>query len=166
MRDSFWHSLSLRTRLALLYGGLLAVILCLLGGVLYLNTRSFLLDATAKRIRAQAKPVIEHWLYPAEFMPPLWGQSLPKTRNSIDLERIAPFLARDLTSRDTVALVLDKQGRVLAVGRRLPEEPEAPSPQPFYYRRALAGKNEVNYLFPPWMVLNGIERRPLIFRIS
>ena len=149
MRDSFWHSLSLRTRLALLYGGLLAVILCLLGGVLYLNTRSFPLDATAKRIRAQAKPVIEHWLYPAEFMPPLWWQSLHKTRNSIDLERIAPFLARDLTSRDTVALVLDKQGRVLAVGRRLPEEPGAPSPQPFYYRRALAGENEVNYLFPP-----------------
>ena len=144
MKSSPWHRLSLRTRLALLYGVLLAVILCVLGGGLYLDTRRFLLDSTARRIRAQAKPVIEHWLYPGEFMPPLWGQK-GKGRGSVNLARIAPFLARDLTSRDTVALVLDSHGKVLAVGKRLPEEPPAPSPVPEYYSRALAGENEVSY---------------------
>ena len=144
MRPFFWHRLSLRTRLALLYGMLLAVILCVLGGGLYLDTRRFLLDSTARRTRAQAKPVIEHWLYPGEFMPPLWGQE-KRPRGSLNLAQIAPFLARDLTSRDTVALVLDSHGKVLAGGKRLPEEPSPPPPLPEYYSRALAGENEVNY---------------------
>ncbi len=144
MKLPLWHNLSLRTRLALAYGVLLAVILCALGGALYLDTRRFLLDSTARRARAQAKPVIEHWLYPQEFMPPLWGEE-GVSGVSPSLEKIAPFLARDLTSKDTVATVLDTRGRVLALGRRLPEEPPPPPLQPSYYRRALAGENEVSY---------------------
>jgi len=58
-----WNNLSLRLRLTLLYVGLLVLLLCILSGILYWDTRRFLLDSTATRLRAQAKPVIERWLY-------------------------------------------------------------------------------------------------------
>ncbi len=109
-----------------------------------MDTKRFLVDSTAKRIRAQAKPIIEHWLYPSEFIPPLLGYK-KSFKSTTQLEQIAPFLARDLTSKDTVALVLNKTGKVLAIGKRLPEEPPYPSPVSAYYSRSLAGENEVDY---------------------
>ena len=146
-----WNDLSLRLRLTLLYVGLLALLLCVLGGALYWDTHRFLLDSTATRLRAQAKPVIESWIYPeplSAIPPPASPQlptlSLPPTLT--DLSNIAERLAQDLTSRDTVALVLDRDGQVIANGKRLPEEPSPPTPDPRYYSRALAGENEVNYI--------------------
>ena len=133
-----WHDSPLRVRLTLLYVGLLAALLCLLGSGLYWDTRRFLIESTALRLRAQAKPVIEHWLSSPPPPPPADDSSI--------LARIAPSLAADLTSRDTVALVLDAEGETLAVGRRLLEEPVPPPPDPRYYSRALAGENEVNYI--------------------
>jgi len=146
-----WNDLSLRLRLTLLYVGLLALLLCVLSGALYWDTHRFLLNSTATRLRAQAKPVIERWLYsdtsspphpPAPPPPP----APPLPSQSTDLSNIAGRLARDLTSRDTVALILDRDGQVIANGKRLPEEPSPPTPDRRYYSRALAGENEVNYI--------------------
>jgi len=168
---SLWNNLSLRLRLTLLYVGLLALLFCILSGILYWDTHRFLLNSTATRLRAQAKPVIERWLYqtdsslsspelhpllplpspeppPHPPLPPFSSRPplAPSPLELADLSRIADTLARDLTSRDTVALILDRDGQVLANGRMLPEEPLSPSPNSTYYSRALAGENEVSYI--------------------
>lgn len=129
---SRWRNSSLGTRLACLYVGLLAVLLAALGTFVHFETREFLISATASGLRAQAKPVIERWLHTAGATP--------------DLAHIAADLSRDLTSRNTTALVFDRQGALLAHGRHLPEEPmpaRAPAAQ---VAQALAGDNEVSYL--------------------
>ncbi len=146
-----WNNLSLQVRLTLLYVGLLASLLCPLGGILYLDTRRFLYASTALRLRAQAKPVIERWLasgIPSETSPtsPTLPVAAPSTRQLQELTTIAAGLARALTSRDTTALVLDGDARVLANGRLLPEEPIPAPPDPTYTTRALAGENEVTYI--------------------
>lgn len=130
-----WRESSLRTRLTVLYIALLTLLLIGLGMVFYFDVRMFLIHTTAVRLRAQAKPIIEHWI--AEFQLDASGAQL--------LQIVAENLARDLTSRDTTALVLDRYGRLLANGRRLPEEP---APAPVDLARAalaLAGENEVTY---------------------
>ncbi|MGE5375994.1 MAG: sensor histidine kinase [Bacteroidota bacterium] len=129
MRDR-WRNSSLGSRLTALSVGLLAALLGTLGSVLYLNLRRFLLDSTALRMRAQAKPVIER----------RFARSQPG-----DLERTAPAFSRSLTSRDTTASLFDRQGRYLADGRRLPEEPQAARPRPDLLRRALHGEKEITY---------------------
>ncbi len=137
-----WPNLPLRIRLTLLYVGLLAFLLGLLETALYWDTRRFLIQTTATRLRAQAKPVIEQWLYGDGEAPPL----PPPPTDAAHLTRIAAPLARDLTSRDTAALVLDRDGIPLAEGRLLPEEPAPPPPDPHALRRALDGENEVTYI--------------------
>ena len=149
MRE-IWQNSPLRLRLTLLYVGLLSLLLCALGGTLYWDTSHFLHDSTVSRLRAQAKPVIERWLYPAGPHPPPLspagpGPLQPSPPVTPDLAHIAEGLACDLTSRDTVALILDQDGQVLASGRRLPEEPPSPTPDPLHCSRALAGENEVDY---------------------
>jgi signal transduction histidine kinase len=94
-------------------------------------------------LRAQAKPVIEHWLYTKDYVIP--GLKSSASPESLQLGKIATPLARDLTSRNTAALILDKTEKVLAVGKHLPEEPIPPPPNPAYTRLALAGQNEINY---------------------
>ncbi|WP_322821619.1 HAMP domain-containing sensor histidine kinase [Chloroflexus sp.] len=128
-----WHRLSLRQRLALLYSGLLALLLCLLGFGFYLDMRQFLFESTGLRIRAQAKPVIEQYLF-------------ERPEPAIQLPLIAEQLSRDLTSRDTTALVFDQAGELLASGRRLPEEPPAQPVEAAYVNMALAGHNNVNVI--------------------
>jgi len=140
-----WHDLSLRLRLTLLYVSLLILLLCALSGVLYWDTHRFLLDSTATRLRAQAKPVIERW-FQAATPPAAHPPAPPSPLTPTELSNIAAGLARDLTSRDTVALILDHNGQVLANGKKLPEEPTPPTPSPRYYSRALAGENEINYI--------------------
>jgi len=140
-----WVKLSLRARLTLLYSGLLGVILCILGVTFFIDTRSLLINYTASHLRARAKPVIEHWLYPKGSQSPK-SSSISQPPTSDDLKQIAKFLARDLTSRNTVALVLDRKGNPIANGKLLPEEPSPPLPNSLYYSQALAGKNEVNYI--------------------
>ena len=149
----FWHNLPLRVRLTLLYVGLLAFLFSVLGGVLYWDTQRFLIGSTATRLRAQAKPVIERWLYTESPTETPISPSTPRgpvppvhPADTHRLVEIAPYLARDLTSRDTVAVLLDREGSVIAVGRRLPEEPIPPEPDPAYDARALAGDNEVTYV--------------------
>ena len=58
-----WKKLSLRTRLTILYAGLLALLLTILGVTFFIDTRNLLIENTASHIRATAKPIIEHWLY-------------------------------------------------------------------------------------------------------
>ncbi len=139
-----WNRLSLPLKLTLLYVGLLALILSTLGTVLYLDNRRFLVQNLAARVRAQAKPVIARRLQGPLQAPPLLGREQGPP-GPPPLQEIAPGLARDLTSRDSGALILDRRGRVLARGKVLPEEPESAPPEPVYYRRALAGENEVSY---------------------
>ncbi len=139
-----WYALPLRVKLTLLYVGLLCLLVSGLSIWIYLDTQHFLIQNTALRIRAQAKPVIERWLYASEpGQPSLTAPLHPSSEERV--RAIAEALATDLTSRDTVALVLDTQGHILANGRRLPEEPEAPPPDPARVAEALAGNNEVTY---------------------
>ncbi len=162
-----WNDLPLRYKLTLLYVGLLAVLLCVLGVALYLDTAHFLVHTTAVRLRAQAKPVIEHWLpgwaageegpsppvpgptppagAPGPPGPPVPAPPGDKAAIASSLDGIAAQLSRALTSRDTTALVLDADGKLLASGRQLPEEPLPAPPDSTYVSRALAGENEVTY---------------------
>jgi len=136
-----WSRLSLRLRLTLLFVGVLAILLSVMGWVFYQDARDLLVETTAAHLRARAKPIIEHWLYGKPLLT-TGKQGTPKHR---PLKEIAPFLARDLTSRNTTALILDERGRRLADGKRLPEEPDSAPPVPRYVRQALKGKNEVTY---------------------
>jgi two-component system, OmpR family, sensor kinase len=128
--QTLWRNLSLRSRLTALSIGLLASLLGTLGNVLYLNLRNFLLDSTALRVRAQAKPVIE--------------RQFARTQHA-ELTAVAGDLSYALTSRDTTATVFDRSGHWLADGRRLPEEPLADAPRPVYLKQALAGEKEITY---------------------
>lgn len=131
--NQWWHRLSLRQRLALLYSGLLALLLCLLGFGFYLDMRQFLFSSTELRIRAQAKPIIEQHLF-------------EQPNPAAQLVQIAGQLSRDLTSRDTTALVFDREGVLLADGRRLPEEPVATPVAAEDLAAALAGQNNVSVI--------------------
>ncbi|RLC30592.1 MAG: HAMP domain-containing histidine kinase [Deltaproteobacteria bacterium] len=142
-----YDRLTLRVRLTFLYAGLLAVILSILGITFFVDTRSLLINYVASHLRARAKPVIEHWLYPEAAVPSGSSHAL-RQPDSEHLKQIADPIARDLTSRNTVALVLDRKGNPIAKGRRLPEEPVPPPPEHSYYSQALAGKNEVTYIVP------------------
>ncbi|GIV87523.1 MAG: two-component sensor histidine kinase [Chloroflexus sp.] len=129
----WWHNLPLRQRLAVLYSGLLALLLGLLGFGFYIDIQQFLFSSTELRIRAQAKPVIERYVFTLVD---------PVTR----LPYIAQQLSRDLTSRDTTALVFDREGRLLANGRKLPEEPVAIPVSADYLALALSGDNNVTII--------------------
>ncbi len=140
-----WRKLSLRIRLTLLYAALLALMLAILGATFFIDTRNLLIENTASHIRARAKPIVERWLYNGGF-PKSPGSSAISVPDLGHLKRIAKRLARDLTSKDTVAIVIDKKGHILANGKLLPEEPSPPTPMSRYYREALAGNNEVTYI--------------------
>ncbi len=137
-----WNKLSLRIKLTLLYVTLLTLLLSILGISLYLDDKNFLITSLEKRIRAQAKPVIAHWLYYEINPPPLLGTDNKKI---IHLKNIAPFLARDLTSKDTGAVIINIKGKIIARGKILKEEPSCPPPNKFLLKKALSGKNEIDY---------------------
>jgi len=138
----FWSNLSLRIRLTLLFVGLLAILLSILGMIFYQDTRNLLVETTASHLRARAKPIIEHWLYGKSLL----TSEKQKKQGYHELKEIAPFLARDLTSRNTVALVLNDREGVLASGKRLSEEPDTARPISRYVQLALKGRNEVTYI--------------------
>ncbi len=129
--EAWWAGRALRTRLTTLSVGLLGVLLAAFGGSLYWGLRRFLLDGTARRVRAQAKPIVDH--------------HMARLAASERLDTRAERLSLALTSRDTHALVIDRDERRLADGRRLPEEPAAARPQSKAVRRALRGETEVTY---------------------
>jgi len=122
----------------MLYVALLIFSVGVVGGYSYWNVWQLLVRNKISHLRARAKPVIEHWLQ---------NQGITRLNSAhIHLtSQAAAILALDLTSRDSVALVLDRHGKILADGKRLPEEPDAPVPVPQYYRKALAGENEISY---------------------
>ncbi len=128
--------LSLRAKLGLLYAALLIFSVVLVGFCSYWNIWELFINNKSSHLRARAKPVIEHWLIGNG----LAGSPHPR----LDPDRAAA-LARDLTSRDSVAIILNREGRIIATGRRLPEEPEAPLPDQQELKRAFAGENEVTY---------------------
>ncbi|NPA93287.1 MAG: HAMP domain-containing protein [Chloroflexi bacterium] len=130
-----WRDLPLHWRLSLMYVGLMALLLTALGFAFSWETERFLLETTTSRLRAQAKPVIARWT-----------NALPTPLTQEGLAATAQHLAQDLTSKDTAALILDAQGQPLATGRRLPEEPPSPPPDPQAVARALQGENEVDLI--------------------
>ena len=127
---NWWRNLPLGSRLTTLSVSLLTALLGVLGGVLYFNLRRFLHDNTALRVRAQAKPVIERQLTHIQHGKP---------------ETLAKDLSHALTSRDTTATVFDRQGKFLADGRRLLEEPVAMPPHHDKLLRALNGDKDITY---------------------
>ncbi len=134
----FTGKISLSAKLVFLYAALLITSVLLVSYYSYWNIWQLFITSKTSHIRARAKPVIEHWLHDRKISD---STSLHKqfTRSNL-----LP-LARDLTSKDTVAVILNRQGTVLAGGRRLPEEPIPPPTDSRYLARALAGENEVTY---------------------
>ena len=133
-----WEKLSLRARLGLLYAVLLILSVGLVGCYSYWNIWQLFISNKSSHLRARAKPIIEHWLIDNGL------DESDLSHLKLDPQK-AFVLARDLTSRDTVAIVLNRKGEVVANGKRLPEEPEAPPPDKLYLQRALSGENEVTY---------------------
>ncbi len=129
--------LSLRTRLSLLYAILLIFSVLIVGCYSYWNIWQLFVKNKSTHIRARAKPIIEQWLRTNH----LDKTSSPKTITPQN----AFMLACDLTSRDTVAIILNLKGKIIASGKRLPEEPIPPSPKRQYIQQALAGENEITY---------------------
>lgn len=127
-----WNNLSLRFRLTFLYVCLLGILMVVLGALFYYDVRSFLIDSTATRLRAQAKPIVD--------------ESLQNLGAETDVTAISENLSRSITSRDTTAVVLDTDGRYLADGRTLEEEAPPVPPSAEYVDRALGGDNEVEYI--------------------
>lgn len=144
----FGGKLSLRLRLTTLYVALLAVLLIALGAAVYLDTRHFLLSSTAVRLRAQARPIIDAR---REFIDLNSPQAqahtpLPLTELFETQPSAAAKLARALTSRDTVAVIVNAAGEYLGHGRMLTKEPAPVAPEERYIARALAGESEVDYI--------------------
>jgi two-component system, OmpR family, sensor kinase len=128
----WWNNLSLRFRLTFLYVCLLAILMSVLGALFYYDIRSFLIDSTATRLRAQAKPVVD--------------EALQNLGTETDVTGISENLSRAITSRDTTAVVLDAEGEYLADGRTLEEEVPPVPPNSAYVEMALGGDNEVEYI--------------------
>ncbi|NOZ13418.1 MAG: HAMP domain-containing histidine kinase [Acidobacteria bacterium] len=144
--NRIFDRLGLRTKISLLYAVLLIFSVVPVSYYSYWNIWQLFIENEAGHVRAEAKPVIAHWLA---------GDGLQNRRSAPPAEvpvRKALALARDLTSRNTAALVLDSSGHVIARGKRLAEEPDAPAPNPDYVSKALSGNNEITY----WNKENGI----------
>ena len=129
---------SLKARLGLLYALLLISSVVLVSYYSYWNIWQLLINDKTSHLRARAKPIIGHWLV-AQGLTELDSVQMNFTSQS------ALALSRDLTSRNAVAIVLNRQGKIIATGKRLPEEPSAPAPDAKYFRKALSGMNEITY---------------------
>ena len=136
-----WNNLSLGIKLTFMYSILLALILGVIGITYYFDIRNLLIANTASDLRARAKPIIENWLYKNDEK----SDTHKDFPTSGYLQRISGDLARDLTSRDTVAVIISRDGSVIASGKRLPEEPTPPKPNKEFLKEAFSGQNEVTY---------------------
>ncbi len=135
----FLKNISLKTKIVLLYTGLLITSVILVSYHSYWNIWQLLITSKASHMRARAKPIIEHWLNQNGLM------NSDSARFKFNSDN-ALTLAYDLTSRESIAIILDKDGKIIANGKRLPEEPDAPEPDFFYFKRAIWGENEITYL--------------------
>lgn len=120
----------LRWRIAVAFAVALGLLQIVLGGAYYAEVYRVLPDQTLHRLRAQVKPVVD------AHMSRLAAGGLP-------LSKVAHDLARDLTSDDTAALVLDLTGQVLASGRAFPEEPPPVPANPGLVEKVLGGDSRV-----------------------
>jgi two-component system OmpR family sensor kinase len=141
---------SLRTKLILLYTVLLIFSVGVVSYYSYWNIWQLLINNKISHMRATAKPLIEHWLTTKGIIAP-------------DSIKITPYnsleLSYDLTSRNATAVILNRKGEIIANGKRLPEEMEAPPVNCQYFNRAIYGMDEINYLSD----VNG--KRVLVFLI-
>jgi two-component system OmpR family sensor kinase len=94
-----------------------------------LAVRAALIDQRAVRLRAQAKPIID--------------RRLEHLDGQLALAELAAILAMDLASRDTTALVVDPDGRVLAAEAAGAGEPRATPLPAGRYAPAFAGEPHV-----------------------
>ncbi len=129
----------LRIKLIILYAILLVISVVLVSYYSYWDIWQILINNKVTHLRARAKPIIEHWVN----MQHLTGTDCAPIKLSAQQ---ATLLARDLTSRYTVAVILNRQGKIIANGKRLPEEPTPPSLNTQYFHKALNGINDIAYL--------------------
>ena len=155
--------LPVRWRLALFYAGLSALILLLLGVLLYRQVDAFLIDNTAARLRAQAQPILSRHLDAALVRAPAplpalpdspdepVREPVPETVEEAQIRVIFPgpleAIAGELTTGDTAALVLSPNGAVLAAGKlqRL-EQPVSLLPDLDRVRQAATESVETAYV--------------------
>jgi len=130
--------LSLRARLGLLYAALLILSVVLVSYYSYWNIWQLFTENEVSHMRARAKPIIEHWLKEQGLT------AADSLRIKLKSEAFLQ-LAQDLTSRNAVAVILDAEGKIIASGKRLPEEPVPPPANIKYLRQAFSGMNEVTY---------------------
>jgi heavy metal sensor kinase len=152
-----WNNLSLRgtlrVRLTLLYVGLLTVLLVALGTVLYFDTRNFLISSTTLRLQTQAQPGVERLdransPRASSTETPSSGSATARSHstNPPPLSEFASFFAQSQTSADTTAAVFDQDGKLLADGRTLPEQPLSAQGNKAFIARALTGEQGLNYI--------------------
>ncbi len=134
-----WNRVSLRARLVIFYTILLMSCVSLVAAFSYWNIWELFVRDRASHLRARAKPIIEHWMEKTG-LDKKYSWDLPF------LSEEAKELARDLTSKESVAIVIDKRGNIVAKGKFLPEEPSSVPVEKKYLFRALGGENEVTYL--------------------
>ncbi len=133
---------SLKTRLGWFYAILLILSVGMLGYFSYWNIWQLFIKNETSHLRAVAKPVVAQWLK---------SEKLTRTDTLSLTPQKALILARRLTSRHAVAVVLAQSGKILATGKQLPEEPSPPAVSRNYVRQALSGKNEITF----WNQTNG-----------
>ena len=133
-----WRDRSLRLRLTILYGALLAILLGSLGIALYLDTQQFLIDNTAARMRGQVAPTLDRLSTPGGpgGRPGVFGTQLGPR---------ADDLAIALTARETVAVIIGADGATLASGAVPGSTPPAPTPDGAQVAAALAGATDISY---------------------
>ena len=143
-----WNDLPLRLRLTILYVGLLVILLVVLGSVLYLDTRSFMISTTAFRLQALAANAISHATpgEPPRPLPPVSDSSIPPiTFNAPPFAVIARNLARDLTWQDYTTVVVNQTGAIIADGREFSTQTTLPPTNQDSLARAWAG-DSVTYV--------------------
>ncbi len=138
-----WNDLPLRVRLTLLYVALLLILLTALGAFVYLDTRSFMLTATAARLEAIANNSITHLVSPGPppGAPPNAREPISPTvtLETPPFENIARGLANDLTWQDTTTVVLDASGARIA-GGTVTSTIVSPTPDASTLARSFAGE--------------------------
>lgn len=118
---------SLRYRLSLFHLLLLIILLSAFSYAVFFGTKNYLIENTAVRLRAQAKPVIEKWLH-------------SDGGDADYLEKNAPLLMENLVSKDTSAMLLNASGKPVEAGGDFVRSEAS------YYRQSLSGNNEVRYI--------------------
>ncbi len=143
---------SLKTRLGLLYAVLLILSVGMVGYFSYWNIWQLFIKNETNHLRAMAKPVVAQWLTTS-------GLTCSDSVSTNFTRQKALILARNLTSHKAVAIVLGRNGKVMANGKQIPEEPSPPMPNSEYLHKALSGMNEVTF----WSKVNG--KSTLVFLI-